>query len=735
MRKSILLLIGLTIITNVSAIECPVVDSPWRINALQNIEKHLPIQSYNATWNTTITIANLGSYNLTGIRLTPLTLANGAIIFSYNDTNMTLPVNSIISVLVTINITDNAPYTGYFYGVINISDDTGNATDSIDVSLGLGMRGRLYRMRLSTDSNCTLNEVIITMLDKRNSNPIEGGIDVYLNGTKIANLIPNSTGQASFIPPVDGEYTIRGVHVRYTEDKEIVVNVSGCGRISVCKECCFTTIQEGINNASEGDTVVVTDMGAYQGVEITKNDITLDCQNATILSTIISSNANWVVIRNCTILTNGSVGIWINSGNDISIIGNRLTSNTLGIQINNPTRLIISDNVIFNNSAHGIRAYNLRDSVIQNNYISSNFYEGVSLSEGSNSIIINNTNLTHNRKAGVFFKSGNHTIVNSVSEDNGEYDIKLCRADIVTAINTTFNRSHVLVCPYDGDLLNVSWYLTTKILDSFNRYVQGVGVTIKDVSTAVVDGDLTNINGSSKQFLLTEYIQTKGSITNYTPHTIQISKWKAENSTIVYMNESKEILMYLDAYRSIHRYQMDVKLNGSFVNQTVTIKVFGKNGKPLGGSDVDVYFNSKKILNLESDKEGVAEFIPHQEGEYKIEIEKTRYVDEEITIDVHNPTVTTTTSIWTTTSTIEETTSASTTTTSIKNTTTSSLLTSIPPSTTTSIRQKTEQVGVDQKTTLKQLLFVSGAIILILLLILLLVLFGLAKKSRKSSRI
>jgi|GEM_PF-2043289 len=648
MKWLVYLVVSLVLIRGVSAIECPNVNSPWRINALQNIE--ITSIYYPPSQNRTITLANYGSINLTGVNLSLLSLLNNTIVFYYNESNITIPVNSTKDVLVTVNISGSIPR--FMYEQINISDDTGNATDSIDVIFSYKARRDMVFL---TESNCTFNEVLITFAREIDLAPKEGSIDVYHEDIKIANLYANSTGQTSFIPTAEGEYVLKGQNPEY-KPAEHSINISNCGNISVCKECCFQTIQEGINNSFEGGIVVVTDGKLYkQSIQVTRSNITIDCRNATIennagIALYIGGQSD-VTLMNCMI-QNSNYGVFFHGGNNIALVNNSIMNNTHGVYLrdalpNDPPemKVNISGNKLVENHYYGLYVGYLVDVLIEDNNISNNDENGIFFFKSSNKnpILIKNNFVAENGGSGVEFASTWNTLVeNSIIQNNNGSDVHLDWSG-VTFLNTTFNKSKVYVSPYHGSSFNVSWYLVIILIDSYNKSVEGANVEIKDFPKNVVDRDVTDENGFTKLFILTEYLQTQNSLTNYTPHNVTVRKWRPEVSTTVYMNESKQITLLLDDLGPVLRHQMDVETNWSYTNNAVTLKILGHDGKPLNRVDVDVYFENYKLFNLESGEDGIVEFTPIEEGRYAIKVEKTRYRDEELRIDISEEVVKTTT--------------------------------------------------------------------------------------------
>ncbi len=162
----------------------------------------------------------------------------------------------------------------------------------------------------------------------------------------------------------------------------------------------FNTIQDGIENVSEGGTVYVNNGIYYESIVINKS-ITLIGEDK--VTTVIDSNKKGdvvnIVAENCTIqninLSNG-----VQSGVKITSNGATLTNN------------------IFYKNHYGIWISYLSDNIISNNIISNNEY-GIKLRSTSNNIISSNQILLNNLEGIILEFPDNETIINNVFQNNG----------------------------------------------------------------------------------------------------------------------------------------------------------------------------------------------------------------------------------------------------------------------------------------------------------------------------
>jgi parallel beta-helix repeat protein len=151
----------------------------------------------------------------------------------------------------------------------------------------------------------------------------------------------------------------------------------------------YTSIQDAINDATDGDTVFVYN-GIYDGGIIVNKSITLQGEN-----------------RENTFI-NGAVGI---SDNGISIISD-------GVYLTGFTIQYV--NTFWPDSAIYINAY---DTVIDNNIINDNKF-GIDLYKSENTRISNNLIINQNRCDGIYVSfSSNNIISNNIISDNNGYGI------------------------------------------------------------------------------------------------------------------------------------------------------------------------------------------------------------------------------------------------------------------------------------------------------------------------
>ncbi|MDG6219615.1 MAG: NosD domain-containing protein, partial [Candidatus Thermoplasmatota archaeon] len=178
------------------------------------------------------------------------------------------------------------------------------------------------------------------------------------------------------------------------------------------------TIQEGINNASAGDTVLVSTGTYYENIIVNKS---LIIQGENRPSTIIDGGGSGNVIQitaPLTTITNVTIrnaqSSTMYSGVRISSDYNTITQNNIennpsrGILIDTCSQQIISENSITNNG-EGIRLWYGTSTTISNNTITNNQYALRTWHSSHNHILQNM--MIGNTKYGIYDYNGNNNTI------------------------------------------------------------------------------------------------------------------------------------------------------------------------------------------------------------------------------------------------------------------------------------------------------------------------------------
>jgi parallel beta-helix repeat protein len=181
-----------------------------------------------------------------------------------------------------------------------------------------------------------------------------------------------------------------------------VVNAYGVG---------FRTIQEAIDNAVDGDTILVRGGTYYEHVFVNKSlsivgedaaNTVVDGGNDSSTIVIVASN---VTLRNLTI-QHGTAGVILQQRTqDISLLENRIVFNSYyGVYGDRCGRNTIARNNVSFNSWHGVFLYGSEPCTIDSNFFLSNGIDGVFIWYSSNSTVKRNT-IAENGACGIRIQS------------------------------------------------------------------------------------------------------------------------------------------------------------------------------------------------------------------------------------------------------------------------------------------------------------------------------------------
>ena len=188
---------------------------------------------------------------------------------------------------------------------------------------------------------------------------------------------------------------------------------------------------------------------------------------------------------------------------------------------------------------------------LEHSNLSGNNWSGVYISQ-SNVTITDCT--VNNNNGGLIVGSGycNTTIINSTLEGNGVGVV--CGAANTTLLNTTVSGS----TSTDFDVSSygwifVEWFLHVYVIDLNDVPVRNANVRVYDLFGNLVSNGYTETDGCLRWIVATERTMNKSgiaiepvTITYYTPHNITAEFNAVTNSTMTYIDVSKEVVIRLD---------------------------------------------------------------------------------------------------------------------------------------------------------------------------------------------
>ncbi len=241
-----------------------------------------------------------------------------------------------------------------------------------------------------------------------------------------------------------------------TVAQNIVLVPSGTHTITVNASggADYTRIQDAIDNASAGDTILVQSGTYYENVNVNKQltiRSTSENPNGTIIQAansayhVFAINASYVNISGFTVegatgyaagiyvygidhisisnnkATNNYIGIYLHSSNNNSLYGNNASNNNYGILLdsssNNNT---LTSNIVSNSHFDGIVLGTSSSNMLSGNIASNNAEWGIHLYMSSNNTL-NGNNASNNPGFGIYmdYYSNNNTLSGNIASNNG----------------------------------------------------------------------------------------------------------------------------------------------------------------------------------------------------------------------------------------------------------------------------------------------------------------------------
>jgi len=198
----------------------------------------------------------------------------------------------------------------------------------------------------------------------------------------------------------------------------------------------YTTIQQAVNLATPGDTIIVRDGTYPENVDVYKT-VTIQSENGSAKCIVEAANSNdhvfevtadYVNIGGFTVTEatgNGRSGIYLNGVAHCNISNNNVSNNLVGIYLYSSSYNNLTNNTANDNSDCGIYLYeSCNYNNITDNTANSNYYNGISVDWSSNNNITDNT--ANENGGGIYLhNSYNNTLTNNTASSNSYAGISL----------------------------------------------------------------------------------------------------------------------------------------------------------------------------------------------------------------------------------------------------------------------------------------------------------------------
>ncbi len=290
-------------------------------------------------------------------------------------------------------------------------------------------------INLSELANCDTYQytTVPPAIDFQDGALILHGFNLYVIAEKEKRYIENEEIRDIFgytwepIPVSDDEFNLH-------QQGEDITKKNSVKYPYICVPGDYPTIQEAIDNALEGDKIIVREGTYNENVKVNKR-LTLIGEGEVIVQAENPDNHVFEISPNANVsgfIAAGATGTkkagFMLCGcilNNINLSHNTASGNYYGILLGNTHNSYIAGNIVSDNN-YGIYSRGSRGNIILENIIKDNVGIGISLDYSSSNDIIGNT-INNNGGGGIIFKwiSSNNRIASNIIKNNSENGINI----------------------------------------------------------------------------------------------------------------------------------------------------------------------------------------------------------------------------------------------------------------------------------------------------------------------